>query len=423
MGKTCELRSTGGANRRPAILVLIVYYLPGYKSGGPLHSIAGLVDALGDEFDFKIITSDRDLGDRHAYPNVRPGCWTRLGKASVLYLSPRNPFSTIWHTLKTPHDVLYAKSFFSCRFSLFSAWLHLLGILRTKTIVVAPCGEFGPGALALKTRRKRIYIRIARWMGVYARTIWHATSEYEAEDVKREFGSDSRTVTASSIGAVCKSAPAAETTPRIVVASELASVERPRCCDGVRAAKIPGRLSAVFLARVARNKNLESAIRHLGSLRGCVWFDIYGPLEDRGYWEDCRRLIAGLPANIQVQYRGSVPHDAVSRILHNYELFFFPTCGENFSYSILEALLAGLPILISDKTPWRRLPAAGVGWDLPLSEPERFRETLQRCVDMGPEEHEEMAARALEYGRRHSQDADVVARNRALFQTALGNSF
>jgi glycosyltransferase involved in cell wall biosynthesis len=422
MGNTHELKPTGGEERRPAILVLIVYYLPGYKSGGPLHSIAGLVDALGDEFDFKIITSDRDLGDRHAYPNVQPGRWTRLGKASVLYLNPRNPFSTIWHILKTPHDVLYAKSFFSCRFSLFSAWLHLLGILRTKTIVVAPCGEFGAGALALKNRRKRIYIKIARWMGVYAQTIWHATSEYEAEDVKREFGSNIRTVTASSIGAVSKALSVPETRPHIVVASELAPVESPRGCDGARAAKTPGELRAVFLARVARNKNLESAIKHLYSLRGRIWFDIYGPLEDRGYWEECRRLIAGLPTNIQVQYRGSVPHDTVSLILRDYDLFFFPTCGENFSYSILEALLAGLPILISDKTPWRHLPAAGVGWDLPLNEPERFRETLQRCVDMGPEEHEEMATRALEYGRRHSQDANVVSHNRALFQAALGNS-
>jgi glycosyltransferase involved in cell wall biosynthesis len=302
------------------------------------------------------------------------------------------------------------------------AWLRLLGILRTKTIVVAPCGEFGAGALALKNRRKRFYISIARWMGVYARTLWHATSEYEADDIRRIFGSNIRTVTASSIAAAGKALSSPESRPHIVVASELGSAETPGSSQSLRAPKVPGELRAVFLARVARNKNLEGAIKHLYSLRGRVWFDIFGPLEDRVYWEECRLLIGGLPTNIKVRYRGSVPHESVGGILREYDLFLFPTYGENFSYSILEALLAGLPILISDKTPWRHLAAAGVGWDLRLSEPERFRETLQGCLDMGPEEHATMSARALEYGRRHSQDPKVISHNRALFQIALGYS-
>jgi hypothetical protein len=51
---------------RPVVLVLMEFYLPGYKSGGPLRAISGLTEALGDEFDFMIITSDRDVGDKQA---------------------------------------------------------------------------------------------------------------------------------------------------------------------------------------------------------------------------------------------------------------------------------------------------------------------------------------------------------------------
>jgi glycosyltransferase involved in cell wall biosynthesis len=323
----------------------------------------------------------------------------------------------MWHVVKTPHDILYTKSFFSVPFSLWPIWMHLLGILR-KPIVVAPSGEFAHSALLLKKHRKRIYLRIARWLDVYVHTIWHATSEYEAQDVKRAFGSKTRTITARSIGFIGEEQP--ETRLRIAVASELASSERPRRNDGVRPAKVRGELRAVFLARVARVKNLEGAIKYLFDLHGRVLFDIYGPLEDERYWAACKETMAKLPANIHVRYLGPVPHQAVDLILREYQLLLLPTLGENFGYSILEALLAGLPILISDQTPWRGLQGEGVGWDLPLNEPERVRDALQRCVDMGPEEHGAMALRARVYGVKHSQDPNVVSHNREMFQSALG---
>ena len=63
-------------------------------------------------------------------------------------------------------------------------------------------------------------------------------------------------------------------------------------------------------------------------------------------------------------------------------LFFLPTLGENFGHIILEAFCAGCPVLISDQTPWRDLEEKGVGWNLPLDQPELFREVLQRFAGM-----------------------------------------
>ena len=47
-------------DHKPVILVFLGNYLPGFKSGGPLRTIVNLVDNLSDEFEFLIITSDRD---------------------------------------------------------------------------------------------------------------------------------------------------------------------------------------------------------------------------------------------------------------------------------------------------------------------------------------------------------------------------
>src|SRR3546814_13762415 len=55
---------------RPCVAVFLRGYLPGYRSGGPLQSIANLVSRLGDEFDFRIITADRDLGNTSPYADT-----------------------------------------------------------------------------------------------------------------------------------------------------------------------------------------------------------------------------------------------------------------------------------------------------------------------------------------------------------------
>ncbi len=395
------------------------YYLPGYKSGGPLRAIAGLTEALGDEFDFLILTSDRDIGERRPYPGVPRNQWVPLGKASVCYVDRRNIFAVLRRILTTPHDVLYMKSFFSRPFSMLAIWLRVLGLLKTSRIVVAPCGEFAPGALALKPERKRMYLQLARKLKVYAGAIWHATSEYEAADIRRQFGTNIRTVTARSLAAANGVRSNAAQGVQVFVASELPQLITASNLVSDTSRKIAGRLRAVFLGRIARNKNVLGALEYLNGLNGEVYFDIYGPLEDESYWQECRAVIAALPANIHVEYRGSISHDQVSRSLAGYDLFLFPTHGENFSYVILEALVSGCPILISDRTPWRNLQMESVGWDLSLDSPELFREALQSCVDMGPEEHRKLSEAARAYGVYHSEDPEVVARNRALFQTAL----
>ena len=71
--------------RRPVVLVLTSHYLPGYKAGGPIRTIRNLVAALGDEFDFRIVTSDHDFGERRTFPSIATGGWNRVEAASVFY--------------------------------------------------------------------------------------------------------------------------------------------------------------------------------------------------------------------------------------------------------------------------------------------------------------------------------------------------
>ena len=72
---------------KPVVLVLLALYLPGLKMGGPLQSVANLVRRLDADFEFRILTSDRDLGDDRSYDGIetdRMGA----GAAAVRTVSP-----------------------------------------------------------------------------------------------------------------------------------------------------------------------------------------------------------------------------------------------------------------------------------------------------------------------------------------------
>jgi glycosyltransferase involved in cell wall biosynthesis len=311
--------------------------------------------------------------------------------------------------------VLYVNSFFERAFSILPTLMFWLKLCESKCMVVAPRGEFSRGALGLKRLRKRLYIGFVRALGMYNGVIWHASSAFEAEDIYRHFPLARRVDVAGVL-------PGLDSNPRpnaslVFTASDIAIQEssEPRSRSGKR----PGRLRIVFVGRCSRMKNLSGALSLLAGVTGDIFFDIYGPAEDAEYWNECRSLIAALPPNIRARYEGEIEHERVAHVFAEHELLLLPTLGENFGHVIGEALAAGCPVLISDRTPWRDLEAEGVGWDLPLSEPERFRSVLQQCADEGHEWFEALSARARSYAAKRAAAPEIIAANRKLFQSAL----
>jgi len=81
-----------------------------------------------------------------------------------------------------------------------------------------------------------------------------------------------------------------------------------------------------------------------------------------------------------------------------------PSLTENFSYTVLESLQAGIPVLISDQTPWRDLEAQGIGWDFSLSDSGRWLQALEQLSGQSSEADAEQAHRALKYAREWGAD-------------------
>jgi glycosyltransferase involved in cell wall biosynthesis len=175
----------------------------------------------------------------------------------------------------------------------------------------------------------------------------------------------------------------------------------------------------VFLSRISRIKNLDGALRILAGVSAEVEFDIYGPRQDAGYWRQCEAAWRTLPQHIRVRYMGVVPADRAVATLGRYDLFLLPTLGENFGHVILESLLAGTPVLVSDRTPWRDLSRAGVGWDIAVEREGAFRDVLESVAGMSGAEWCQWSSRAAAYARHKCSDSRVVEDNRQLLRAAL----
>jgi glycosyltransferase involved in cell wall biosynthesis len=381
------------------ILILNGQYWPGYKGGGPIRSLMNLVENLGDTYEFFVITSDRDFKDNVPYSNVKIGEWNNVGKAKVYYLPPeRQTFRGLREIINSvDYDILYLNGFFSPIFTIKPLILRRLGLLRKDNIILTPRGDF-TGGLKVKRLRKYLYIYLAKLIGLYKDIYWHATSELEKNNIKNVFLTD-RIFTAENLAMKIDKNKYITYTPQKL--------------------KEKGMVKLVFISRIAPKKNLHFALETLKEVKGNVIFDIYGPIEDKNYWKKCQRIINTLPSNIEVKYKGEIAHEDVIDTFKEYHGFYFPTLGENYGHIILEALLGGCVLIISDQTPWRSLEDKGIGWDLNLKDKDSFISSINYLIKLDSEEINQMSKNAFNYGLECINNAKIIDKYVNMFETIL----
>ncbi|MCY1232473.1 Glycosyl transferases group 1 [compost metagenome] len=349
---------------------------------------------------------DRDLGDLNAYESVRIDEWNAVGKAQVFYASPAmRSFCSISKLLReTRHDLLYLNGFFNPIFTLRPIFVRRFGRYCECPIIVAPRGEFAESALKIKRWKKTVFVFFARISGLFEGVVWHASTDSEANDIQRE-----RRVGRAQI----------KVAKNISSKSGFAEIEAheplPEKAEGAA-------LRVCFLSRIAPMKNLDYALKILANVKSPVQFFIYGPKESPKYWSECEALISRLPSHIEVTYLGAVDPSKVREIIATHDVFFVPTRGENFGHVFMEAFSAGVPILVSDQTPWRDLEGRHLGWDIPLTQPSKFSEALEDFSKFDAARRSLMRESCTRFAIEEMQSEEVLEMNRRLFLDSLDSA-
>ena len=382
---------------RKKVLITIDWFLPGTKSGGPVRSYANMIAYFKNEFDFYIITRDTDYCETIPYQQIQQNTWNVYNdNTHIFYVSKENL------NLKNIREVYFSKTFdvvlingvYSWYFSILP--LFLFKNRPTKTIVSSR-GMLNSQAFSVKLKKKKIFLFLAKSLGLYNGVIFHATNEIESKCIKNELGNKLNVIVAQNL-------------PRLTISRKRKDANKKE-----------GILNLVSIARISKEKGTKEALKGIleysSRNQSKIKFDLFGTLYDKEYWQQCEEIIKKFPDHVEISYKGSIESNKVPSLLQNYDFLLMPSEGENFGHSILEALTVGLPVIISDNTPWKNLEEKKIGWDISLNDTQNLQNVLEVAINMDQVSYNKWSLNAFNFATAYYNNEDVIKANRVLFES------
>jgi len=381
------------SSNKKKLLILIDWFVPGFRAGGPVQSCVNICRLLSKQYDVYVLTTDTDHGTTEPYKNITANKWIKnkeLG-VQVFYAAKKTiSLKQVKEQIAVVNaDTVYLNLLFSFYLTLYPLWLKFRGVIKSK-VVLCPRGTLYESALDVKRYKKTPVLALLRSIQINRLVRFHATNQREQEAVLHYF-------------------PGSE----VMIANNLPDINQPSFSSIENQL---GRLNAVFVARVVPIKNLLFVLNCLKQATGNIHLSIIGPVEDSLYWQACRQVMEQLPEHISVQYHGAKEPGEIKAMLQQHHVFILPTKGENFGHAIFESLLAGRPVLISDQTPWRNLQEEKAGWDIALNEPGQFIEVINYLTGCNQEIYDQYAKGAWNYTHRFINVPGLVKPYQLLFE-------
>lgn len=364
------------------LLIMASLFWPQKNSGGPPISIMNLVQSIKDNFDIYIISKNHEINDYKALEGIHPG-WNQFDFGKAFYTSKgEHTFKIITRLIQDVEpDVIYQNSFFSID-DLFPVLAYKKKNRNVK-VIVAPRGEFYPERLQVGKLKKKVYGNLFRYSGLLKDVYFQGTGQEECMQEKTFLGiPDDHLMNIQNI-----------------------SLPVNELHDSIE--KRPNELKLVYTARIHPTKNTLKAIEWLNGLYGNVQYDIYGSIENEMYWKHCQDAIARLPENITVRYKGVIDHDQVASTIARYHAYYMPTTGENFGHSIVEAMLMGKPVIISDQTPWTDVNGNG-GAAISLNDEKMFIAVLDELIKMNMDKYSTLSEQIKNYIKGKLNVDDII---------------
>lgn len=325
-----------------------------------MRTLEALVKACPSSVKLSVLAPDRDIDGSDL--NVASNTWTRESGIDLLY-APIHSLRGLWASCRklrsTRPSVVYLNSFFNPRMSIFPQVLAKVGFWRGASVLLAPRGEFGQGALETKKLKKKAYLFLYRLFRLKMRVTWHASNEIEASNIRRMWGDRAD----------------------ILVREDETNLPQIPSAPG----RTDGQMRAVFLGRLVRHKGLLTVIRALEASDAPMSVDVYGPEEDESYARECKTAAAGCPSNIVFTFHGAIPPESSRDILSQYDVLLMPTRGENFGHVIAEALSVSCPVICSAETQWTEVLTNGGGAVVTSNVPGEWRNAIERFALATPE--------------------------------------
>lgn len=364
------------------------------SSGGPSRSVTAVCDALAAEgARVTLVSSTLNTGGQL----VRP----RQPEVAVRLLTA-DPHAALWHGAGTPYGATVTWALRDSSSSVVHT--HGLWVPAYRAAALAAAAVGVPHIVSTKGMLSERALRIKRakkWIGwtLFQRRVlqgaaaFQATSEDEAEDVRRMGFRQPIAVIPHGVEVPPERPP-----------------ERP-----------PEERTALFLSRFHPIKGLPDLIEAWDRVRPSGWrLLLVGP-DEGGHRDQIAHLVSERQLEATVSLRDSVGESEKQELLAAADLFVLPSHSENFGIVVAEALAAGRPVLTTTGTPWKALRTHDCGWWV-APDATSIAAALQEATSTAPETLQEMGARGRAFVEAHRSWKRSGRDHLALYQWLLGQA-
>lgn len=365
------------------IFISIPWFLPAFRAGGPVQSVANLVKEFHEGIEYFIFCGDVDLNGAEL-ENIETNQWTRFNDhTQVWYAGPEKISDTLVKLVEAEKpDYLFIIGVFSWHYNI----VPMIFCKGTKRIL-STRGMLHQGALSQKKWKKKIYLQLFKLMEYHYKISFHATDEEEAKFIRNYFGKVANVFIAGNFPNKISFLP--------VVTKE------------------PGSLKLLTIALISPMKNILLILGALRKAAGNIEYHIYGPIKDDQYWDKCKEIIKALPENIKVIYEKEIEPQKIKQALEKAHVFILPSKSENFGHALFEALSAGRPVITSNNTPWKNLNESMAGINVSIDDSEEIIKAIDFFVKMNQEEMEKWSRSAFSYSEK-SIDVEEIKKSYSL---------
>ena len=305
------------------------------KHGGPSKSVLGLAKAIADAgVETELLSTEAGAGWSATEGSLQIRVFRRDRPNSICPSSGLRDYlararADIFH-----HHSIWLRTLH---------YAHRAARTARAPLVISPRGMMDPWAWRHHSRRK-VLARVFIHPGAFeAAAGWHATSDAEASEI-RKLGFGQPVCTApNGLADPGDTAGAAEYWNELV--------------PNARSKRI-----ALFYSRLHQKKRVIELIDTWLAHAPADWLLLIVGIPEQYSAKAINDYVVRAGGSGRVRaFDGSdkpAPYPAAS-------LFLLPSHGENFGLSIGEALANGLPVLVTDSTPWSRVNELGAGWCVP----------------------------------------------------------
>ena len=354
--------------------------------GGPSQMVIGLASALAKEkVEVTIITTDSN-GDSGQKPlDVPLNSPVKQDGYEIIYFRCA-PFRRYKFSL----DLLQWLKIHACEYDL--AHIHALfspvssaaaRVCHQQKLpyILRPLGTLDPSDLRKKKQLKQLYAGLIERRNLADAAAIHFTSEQEAK-ISERFGVVTRDLVIP-LGVI----------PPVQVG------------DGENLVRsqwgIPQDSPLVlFMSRLDQKKGLDLLIPALEKLleSQCSFHFVLAGTnsQDPDYEQKIKDQIANSPLRSHTTITGFVSGELKASLLQAADLFVLPSYYENFGIAVAEAMVAGIPVVISDQVHiWQQVRDSKSGW-VGTTEVETFVELIAEALQ-NPQECQQRGLNAQKY--------------------------